>query len=117
MIWALSSCRPRGVFTPESISWIAGVHSKCGDGSITVTSNVGVSQPNAFSSGGQTMAVPSTNTAVNETKGGFQVVDDLPTIERFATALNALGVSTREMMAIFQTLKRSGALQAELIIN
>ena len=28
-----------------------------------------------------------------------------------------LGVSTREMMAILQTLKRSGALQAELVIN
>ena len=36
---------------------------------------------------------------------------------RLAAALNAFGVSTRDMMAIFQTLKRSGALQAELIIN
>jgi len=39
------------------------------------------------------------------------------TIDRLAAALNALGVSTREMMSIFQTLKRSGALQAELVIN
>jgi flagellar P-ring protein FlgI len=84
---------------------------------ITVTSNVGVSQPNAFSSGGQTAAVQSTQTSVNETKGGFQVVNEPPNIERLAAALNALGVSTREMMAIFQSLKRSGALQAELIIN
>ena len=36
------------------------------------------------------------------------------TQQQFATAL---GVSTREMMAIFQSLKRSGALQAELVIN
>jgi flagellar P-ring protein FlgI len=84
---------------------------------ITVTSNIGVSQPTAFSSGGQTLATPSTQTSVNETKGGFTVMNDPPTIERLAAALNALGVSTREMMAIFQTLKRSGALQAELIIN
>jgi len=83
---------------------------------ITVTSNVGVSQPNALS-GGQTVAVPSTQTNVNESKGGFSIVNDPPTIERLAAALNALGVSTREMMAIFQTLKRSGALQAELVIN
>ena len=83
---------------------------------ITVSSNVGVSQPNAFG-GGQTSAVQSTQTAVNETKGGFTIINEPPTIERLAAALNALGVSTREMMAIFQTLKRSGALQAELVIN
>ncbi len=84
---------------------------------ITVTSNVGVSQPNAFSSGGQTTSAQSTQTNVNEVKGGFTVLGEPPTIERLAAALNALGVSTREMMAIFQTLKRSGALQAELVIN
>src|SRR5262245_26555051 len=83
---------------------------------ITVSSNVGVSQPNALSSG-QTAAVQSTQTNVNEAKGGFQVIKEAPTIERLAAALNALGVSTREMMAIFQSLKRSGALQAELVIN
>lgn len=83
---------------------------------ITVSSNIGVSQPNAFG-GGQTTAVQNTQTGVNETKGGFQIINEPPTIERLAAALNALGVSTREMMAIFQTLKRSGALQAELVIN
>ena len=83
---------------------------------ITVTSNVGVSQPGAFS-GGQTTSAQSTQTSVNESRGGFQVINEPPTIERLAAALNALGVSTREMMAIFQTLKRSGALQAELVIN
>ena len=84
---------------------------------ITVTNNMGVSQPNAFNNSGQTAGVQSTQTNVNETKGGFQIVNDYPTIDRLAAALNALGVSTREMMAIFQSLKRSGALQAELVIN
>jgi flagellar P-ring protein precursor FlgI len=83
---------------------------------ITVTNQQGVSQPGAFSNG-TTAPVQSTQTAVNEGKGGFTVFGDQPTIERLAAALNALGVSTRDMMAIFQTLKRSGALQAELVIN
>ena len=83
---------------------------------ITVTSNPTASQPNALS-GGSTVVLPSTQTSVNEGKGSFIVFNDPPTIERLAAALNALGVSSREMMAIFQTLKRSGALQAELIIN
>lgn len=84
---------------------------------ITVTSNIGVSQPNAFNNSGQTVAVPSTQTAISEGKGGFTVLNDPPSIERLAAALNSLGVSTRDMMAIFQSLKRSGALQAELVIN
>jgi len=83
---------------------------------ITVTSNLNVSQPGPLSKG-QTTVTPSTNTSVNEVKGGFTVLNEPPTIERLAAALNALGVSTRDMMATFQTLKRSGALQAELIIN
>ena len=44
-------------------------------------------------------------------------MEEAPTIERVAAALNALGVSTRDMMSIFQTMKRAGALQAELILN
>ena len=83
---------------------------------ITASPNVGVSHPNGFSQG-QTVTVPSTQTDVAETKGGFTVLNEPPTIERLAAALNALGVSTREMMAILQGLKRSGALQAELVIN
>jgi flagellar P-ring protein precursor FlgI len=96
------------------ISHVAIAH---GSLTITVTSNVAVSQPNPFNNSGQTTAVPSTQTSVSETKGGFTILNDPPTIERLAAALNALGVSTREMMAIFQSLKRAGALQAELVIN
>lgn len=85
---------------------------------IMVTSNLGVSQPNSFNNSGRTAIVPTTQTNVNEGgKNGFVIVEEAPTIDRFAAALNALGVSTREMMSIFQSLKRAGALQADLIIN
>jgi flagellar P-ring protein precursor FlgI len=84
---------------------------------ITVSNNIGISQPNAFSPNGQTAAVTSTQTNVNEVKGGLTVLNEQPTIDRLAAALNALGLTTREMIAIFQSLKRSGALQAELVIN
>ena len=105
-----------GTIVATSTVRISQVAISHGSLTITVTSNVGVSQPNPFG-GGQTMAVPSTQTAVNEVKGGFSIVSETTTIVRLPAALNALGVSTREMMAIFQTLKRSGALQAELVIN
>jgi flagellar P-ring protein precursor FlgI len=106
-----------GTIVATSTVKIAQVAIAHGALTITVSSNVGVSQPNAFNNSGQTTQVPSTQTAVNETKGGFTVLNEPPTIERLASALNALGVSARDMMAIFQSLKRAGALQAELIIN
>ena len=73
------------------------------------------SQP--FSERGQAVVTEGTETEVTEKKGIFQVVDEFPTIQQVATALNALGLSTREMMAIFQSMKKAGALQADLILN
>jgi flagellar P-ring protein precursor FlgI len=96
------------------VSQVAIAH---GSLTITVSSNLGVSQPNAFNNSGSTTVVPSTQTDVNETKGNFTILNEPPTIERLASALNALGVSARDMMAILQSLKRAGALQADLIIN
>ncbi len=99
---------------PVGLSQVAISH---GSLTITIAQNLTASQPGPLSPGGQTAILPSTQTNVSESKGGFTVVEDSPSVERLAVALNSLGVSTREMMAIFQTLKRAGALQAELIIN
>ena len=38
-------------------------------------------------------------------------------MNELATALNKLGLTTREMTSIFQSIKNAGALQAELVIN
>ncbi len=84
---------------------------------INVTSNQGVSQPNALARGGNTVVTRSTQTTVEEGLGSLRILDDTPTIQQVAGALNALGLSTRDMMSIFQTMKRAGALQAELILN
>jgi flagellar P-ring protein precursor FlgI len=98
---------------PVGLSQVAISH---GSLTITIASTVNVSQPGPLS-GGQTAIVPTTQTDVKEGKGNFIMVPESPSVERLASALNALGVSTREMMAIFQTLKTAGALQADLIIN
>jgi flagellar P-ring protein precursor FlgI len=84
---------------------------------ITIASNLNVSQPSPFAERGQTAVTPSTETTATEQKGKFKVVDDFPTIQQVASALNALGLTTRDMMSIFQSMKRAGALQAELILN
>ena len=61
----------------------------------------------AMDDAGTTEVLNSTTTDVNEQKGSFKLVEEAPTIEKVATALNALGVSTRDMMSIFQTMKRA----------
>jgi flagellar P-ring protein precursor FlgI len=83
---------------------------------ITVTSDMGVSQPTLAPSG-RTVVTKSTQTDVVEKAGSLRIVEDQPTIQQVAAALNALGLTTRDMMGIFQTMKRAGALQAELILN
>ena len=95
------------------ISTVAVSH---GSLTINIASSLGVSQPNAFSKG-ETTVTQGTKTDVTEQKGGFKVVDETPTIQQVASALNALGLSTRDMMAIFQSMKRAGALQADLVLN
>ena len=84
---------------------------------ITVASTQAVSQPGPFGRAGSTQVTNSTQTGVDEKIGSLRVVEETPTIQQVASALNALGLTTRDMMAIFQTMKRAGALQAELILN
>lgn len=98
----------------------ASIHiSSCAvaQGSITinVASTLNVSQPNAFSNRGRTAVTPSTSTDVTEKKSSIVTLPELPTVEKVAAALNALGVTPRDMMTIFETMKQAGALQAELI--
>ena len=99
---------------PVGLSQVAISH---GSLTITIAQTLTASQPGPLARAGDTVVLPSTETNVTETKGGFLVVPEVASVERLASALNALGVTTREMMAIFQTLKSAGALQAELVIN
>jgi flagellar P-ring protein precursor FlgI len=95
------------------ISTVAVSH---GSLTINIASTESTSQPNSFSHGTTTL-MRGTETSATEQHGSFQVVDELPTIQEVASALNALGLSTRDMMAIFQAMKKAGALQADLVLE
>jgi flagellar P-ring protein FlgI len=88
-----------------------------GELTISIASNLEVSQPTPFSKGGTTVVTPRTDTKVTETKGSLIALEEMPTIEKVAAGLNAIGVTPRDMMAIFQAMKQAGALQAELIMR
>ena len=88
-----------------------------GNLTINIASSLDVSQPTPLSQTGQTAVTPRTDTSVTENKATLIAIPELPTVEKVASALNSLGVSPRDMMAIFQAMKQAGALQAELIIR
>src|SRR6056300_555888 len=88
---------------------------------IFLNPTTGVSQPLPFSRGA-TEVIQGENAELIEEIGRFESLDELDpagatTVNELATALNKLGLTTREMTSIFQSIKNAGALQAELVIN
>lgn len=88
-----------------------------GDLTISIASSPEVSQPQPLSQTGQTVVTKRTDTKVNEGPAALVALEDMPTIEKVAAGLNSIGVSPRDMMAIFQSMKQAGALQAELLMR
>ncbi len=66
--------------------------------------------------GGQTVVSPDSEVAVQEEKNRLLLVPAGTTIGELVRALNAIGVTPRDLITIFQCIKAAGALQAELEI-
>ena len=95
---------------------IATVGIAHGNLSIQINESQDVSQPLPFSRGGRTVVTPDSDIVVTEGKNPIFLVESGVSIGELVKALNALGVSPRDLIAIFQALKAAGALQAELEI-
>jgi len=84
---------------------------------VKVKENEYVSQPTAsFSDAGTTERVQDTQIDVSEEPGHLIPVDNVITVADLAKALNAIGATPRDLIAIFNALKQAGALQAKLEI-
>ena len=95
------------------ISTVAIAH---GNLSVEIKTSFNVSQPMPFSGTGRTAVTPDTETSVKEGRAPIYVVPSGVSIGEVVKALNALGVSPRDLISIFQALKAAGALQADLEI-
>ncbi len=74
-----------------------------------------VSQPTTpFTEGATTAIVDDTAIAVEEREGSLIRMPRTVTVEELANALNAIGASPRDLIAIFDALNRAGALHARL---
>jgi flagellar P-ring protein precursor FlgI len=83
---------------------------------VKVKESAQVSQPAPFSNGGKTEVIPETTLDVQEQNAYLIPVSRAVTVSELAKALNAIGASPRDLIAIFNALKKAGALQAKLVI-
>lgn len=95
------------------ISKVAVAH---GNIKLIIKESAFVSQPMSFSPLGQTVIIPDTEVEVQEEESRFVIMERGVSVGDLAGALNAIGVTPRDVIAIFQAIKAAGAMQAELVI-
>ncbi len=86
-----------------------------GNMTVTITSDPIVSQPSPFSNG-QTAVVPNANIAVNQEKKPMFLFNPGVALDDIVRAVNQVGASPTDLIAILEALKAAGALKAELIV-
>ncbi len=83
---------------------------------VEVNESAAVSQPGAFSQG-ETTVVAESDIKVTEEEGQIHTVGPGTSLGEVVRALNAIGATPRDLVAILQALKSAGALHAELEIQ
>jgi flagellar P-ring protein FlgI len=86
-----------------------------GNLSVRIATQYEVSQPAPLSQG-KTTVVPQTELDVNEGDSKLVTLDAGATLGDVVRALNVLGVTPRDIIAVMQALKAAGALRAEIVI-
>jgi flagellar P-ring protein precursor FlgI len=95
-----------------SISPVALAH---GNITINIRTMPVISQPNPFSDG-ETVVTSESRLSVEEELARVIQLPEIVTISQVASALNSIGATPRDIIAILQALKESGALRAELVL-
>lgn len=114
--------RPKVVFNSRTGTVVLGqdvkVHKAAvshGNLTVTITEQKNVSQPNAFASG-QTTVTPQSNVNVAREANNMFVWPEGTSLEVIVRAINSLGATPDDVMAILQALNEADALEGELIV-
>jgi flagellar P-ring protein precursor FlgI len=84
-----------------------------GNLSVSISSTPVISQPNALS-GGQTVVAEKANIEIKQEPGKLIQLPAAAQLTDVVKALNALGATPQDLLAILQAIKAAGALNAEL---
>lgn len=82
---------------------------------VTITEDTQVSQPGAFSSG-RTAVTPQSDIDVGVAGNRMFLLDSGITLQEVVDAVNRVGATPGDLVAILQALKQAGALRAELMV-
>jgi flagellar P-ring protein precursor FlgI len=93
------------------VSPVAIMHGKL---TVEIQTQELVSQPNPLSQGGTTTVVPQVSTGAKEEASRSLVLKQGATVEELVHALGSIGSTPRDVIAILQSLRAAGALEAEL---
>lgn len=83
---------------------------------VRIEEGLAVSQP-AMMGMGSTVVMPQSRVEQTEERVPVRLIGPAAKVEDVVQTLNQLGASTRELVAILQTLKAAGALRGELLIE
>jgi flagellar P-ring protein precursor FlgI len=86
-----------------------------GNLSIVINTENSVSQPNALA-GGQTAGTANSNISIAKDAGQLMVLKAGASLADVVKALNSIGATPQDLLAILQAMKASGALHADLEI-
>jgi len=82
--------------------------------SVTISSTPTVSQPAPLSRGGQTVVTEKADITIAQQAGSLVQMAQGAKLGDVVKALNSLGATPQDLLAILQALKSAGALTAEL---
>lgn len=86
-----------------------------GNLSVVINTENAVSQPNALSNG-QTATTGNSNVSITKEGGQLLMLKAGASLAEVVKALNSIGATPQDLLAILQAMKSSGALRAELEI-
>jgi len=81
---------------------------------VDITTKYQVSQPAPFSKSGQTTVTPQTSVQTREQPAQAVRLQEGATVEDLVRGLQAIGATSRDIVAILEAIKAAGALQADL---
>lgn len=87
-----------------------------GNLSVRIQTRFQVSQPPPLSRTGETKVVPTEQVDVQEGSAQLVALEAGTTLESVVGALNALGATPRDIIAIMQALSAAGALKAKIVV-
>ena len=85
-----------------------------GNLSVTISTTPTVSQPGPFSKGGQSVVTEKSDITISQQAGALIQVAPSAKLADVVKALNSLGATPQDLLAILQAMKSAGALTAEL---